>query len=115
MTHRHILPALGFLLAVAAFGQHHHVTGNDYDDGPGGGDPNPSAGCSGVQAKITVTGNGTNFSPSTITVDPGQPVCWTWTGTQHTVKADDDSFTSGPPTDSDTFQRTFNSSGSFGY
>ena len=115
MTHRHILPALGLFLAVSAFGQHHHVTANDYDDGPGGGDPNPSAGCAGVQAKITVTGNGVAFSPSTITVDPGQPVCWTWNGTQHTVKADDDSFTSGPPTDSGTFQRTFNSSGTFGY
>lgn len=115
MIHRHILPALGFLLAVSAWGQHHHVTGNDYDDGPGGGDPNPSTGCVGVQAKITVSGNGVAFSPSTITVDPGQPVCWTWSGTQHTVKADDDSFTSGPPTDSGTFQKTFNSPGTFGY
>jgi len=116
MNHRSILPALGlgFLLAIAASGQHHSMGANDYDDGPGGGDPNPSSGCTGVQAKITISG-GLAFSPATVTVDAGQPVCWTWSGTEHTVKADDGSFTSGPPASSVTFQRTFNSAGTFGY
>jgi len=116
MTHRRTLPALalGFLLAIAASGQHHSMGANDYDDGPGGGDPNPSSGCTGVQAKITISG-GLAFSPATVTVDAGQPVCWTWSGTEHTVKADDGSFTSGPPASSVTFQRTFNSAGTFGY
>ncbi|MFP5287490.1 MAG: Calx-beta domain-containing protein, partial [Thermoanaerobaculia bacterium] len=116
MNHRPTLPALalGFLLAVSARGQH-HVVGNDYDDGPGGGDPNPSANCAGVQAKITING-GVAFSPATVTVDPGQPVCWTWSGgTEHTVKGDDGSFTSGPPSTSGTFQRTFNAPGTYGY
>src|SRR5688572_13510320 len=117
MNHRPTLRALGlsFLLAVSAWGQHHSVVGNDYDDGPGGGDPDPSTGCTGVQAKITVTPAGTAFAPETVTVDPGQPVCWTWSNTEHTVKGDDGSFTSGPPTANGTFQRTFIAPGTYGY
>jgi plastocyanin len=119
MLHRITLPALalGFLLATAASGQHHHmgVDPKDYDDGGGrGGDTNPPAGCSGVQAKITITG--TSFSPSTVTVDPGQPVCWTWTqSTQHNIHGDDDSFTSGGPATNGTFQTTFTAPGSHGF
>ncbi|MFL6289488.1 MAG: Calx-beta domain-containing protein [Thermoanaerobaculia bacterium] len=115
MNHRSTLPALGlgFLLAVAAWGQHHSMGANDYDDGPGGGDPNPSSGCTGVEAKVTI--GGLAFSPATVTVDAGQPVCWTWSGAEHTVKADDGSFTSGPPASSVTFQRTFNTPGTYGY
>jgi plastocyanin len=118
MLHRITLPALalGFLLAASASGQH-HTMGNpkDYDDGGGrGGDDNPPAACSGVQAKITI--NGTSFSPATITVDPGQPVCWTWSqSVAHNVHADDDSFTSGAPANQDTFQTTFTAPGSHGY
>ena len=117
MIHRSIPRAfgLGLLLAMSAWGQH-HVVGNDYDDGPGGGDPNPSSGCTGVQAKVTISGGGTTFSPATVTIDPGQPVCWTWSGgSEHTVKGDDGSFTSGPPSTSGTFQRTFNAPGTYGY
>ena len=115
MLHRITLPALalGFLLAASASGQHHHmgVDPKDYDDGGGrGGDDNAPAGCSGVQAKITITG--TSFSPSTVTVDPGQPVCWTWSqSVQHNVHADDDSFTSGAPAGQGTFQTTFTAPG----
>lgn len=119
MSQRAILPCLGLgiLLAVSAWGQHHSMTGNDYDDGPGGGDPNTSPGCPGVEAKITIRGSGLSFSPAVVTVDPGQPVCWTWSGTtaEHTIKADDGSFTSGPPATQNTFQRTFNTPGTFGY
>jgi plastocyanin len=119
MSHRSILPALGlgFLLAVSAWGQHHVMTGNDYDDRSGGGDPNTPPGCAGVEAKITINASSTVFSPASVTVDPGQPVCWTWSGTaaQHTIKADDGSFTSGPPSDNGTFQRTFNTPGTYGY
>jgi plastocyanin len=122
MNHRHILPALalGFLFASAAAGQHHPMgnSGNkDYDDPTDGGDPNPPAACAGVQAKIIISGGSMSFSPSTVTVDAGQPVCWSWSGTssQHTVKADDDSFTSGPADTHGTFQRTFSTPGTFGY
>jgi plastocyanin len=122
MTHRSMLPALalGFLLASSAWGQHHDhsmmgVNPKDYDDGGGrGGDPDPSPGCSGVQAKFTIVG--TSFSPSTVTVQAGQPVCWTWSeNTAHNVHADDDSFTSGAPANQGNFQTTFNTAGTYGF
>ena len=120
MTHRSILPAvaLGLLLTSAAAAQHHHAVNSkmDYDD-PSGGDPNPPAGCTGVLAKITITSNSSSFSPTTITVDPGEAVCWTWAGTaiQHNIRADDGSYGSGPPVDGGTFQRTFSEPGTYGY
>ena len=120
MNHRATLPAfaLGLLIAAAAAGQHHHVINSkmDYDD-PSGGDPNPPAGCTGVQAKITITGNSSSFSPATITVDPGEAVCWTWSGTSipHNIRANDGSYTSGPPENRGTFQRTFATPGTYGY
>jgi len=124
MAHRLTLPALalasvGFLCAASAWGQHHHgMTGvdpKDYDDGGGrGGDSNPPTGCSGVQAKIIITG--TSFSPSTVTVNAGDPVCWTWAAdTAHNVHADDDSFTSGAPASSGTFQTSFATPGNHGF
>jgi plastocyanin len=119
MLHRITLPALalGFLLSASAWGQHHHmgVDPKDYDDGGGrGGDENPPAGCNGVQAKIIITG--TSFSPSTVTVDPGQPVCWTWSQSiEHNVHADDDSFTSGALANQGTFQTSFTTPGTHGY
>ncbi len=125
ISHRPILPALaaGFLLAAAASGQHHDMgnMGNmgkaDYDHEPGGGDPNAPPGCQGVEAKVQITGTVTSFSPSTITVDPGQPVCWTWSATadSHNIKANDGSFTSGEPATSGNFQKTFNTPGSYGF
>lgn len=119
MIHRSILPALalGFLLASAAAGQHHDMgSGKDYDD-PGGGDPNPPANCSGVDAKITISGGSMSFSPATVTIDAGQPVCWNWSGTSiaHNVKADDGSFSSGQPDTRGVFQRTFTTPGTYGY
>jgi plastocyanin len=125
MNHRAIVPALaiGILLAASAWGQHHHPMDMssgakvDYEPTPGGGDPNPPQGCSGVDAKFTINETTMTFSPPTLTVDAGQPVCWTWSGTSvaHNIKADDGSFTSGAPSDRATFQRTFNSPGSFGF
>lgn len=122
MRYRITLPvlALGLLLAASISAQHeamgHHAMGTkvDYDD-PGGGDPNPPAGCQGVQAKITIANGGTVFSPATITVDAGQPVCWTWAGTAHNVSGNDGSFSSGPPLEEGNFQRTFNTPGTYGY
>jgi plastocyanin len=119
MSYRHTLPALalGFLLAVSASAQHNHAMSKDYDGGggnPGGGDPNTSPGCSGVAATITISG--TSFTPSTVTVQAGQPVCWTWSAPMsHNVYADDSSFTSGAPASTGTFQRTFTTPGTFGY
>ncbi|HEY3570716.1 MAG TPA: Calx-beta domain-containing protein [Thermoanaerobaculia bacterium] len=125
MAHRFTLSALtlafgAFLLASGAWAQHHDhsmmgVNPKDYDDGGGrGGDPNPPSGCSGIQAKITIAGE--SFSPSTVTVQAGQPVCWTWAQSiAHNVHADDDSFTSGAPSNTGNFQITFNTPGTYGF
>ncbi len=122
MTHRSILPALalGFLLAASAWGQAHDhammgVNPKDYDSGGGvGGDPNPAPGCNGVQAKISIVGM--SFSPSTVTVQAGQPVCWSWSADiQHNVHADDDSFSSGAPSTQGNFQITLNTPGTYGF
>jgi plastocyanin len=122
MSHRFTLQALalGLLLASAAWGQHHDharmgVDPKDYDDGGGrGGDTNPPPGCEGIQAKITIVGE--TFSPSTVTIQAGQPVCWTWAQSiAHNVHADDDSFTSGAPANAGNFQATFNTPGTFGF
>lgn len=123
VIHRVVLPALAFsfLLAASASGQHHHTMGAmgakaAYDPDPRGGEPT-TQGCVGIDAKITINGSDTPvFSPATVTIDPGQPVCWTWSGdTEHTVKADDESFTSGNPADHNNFQHTYTTPGTFGY
>lgn len=120
MIRKAILPALalGLLLTSAAAAQHHHMVNSnkDYDD-PTGGDPPPPQGCPGIQAKITITSNSTSFSPSTVTVDPGEPVCWSWSGTaaDHNIKSDDASFASGQPGNRGTFQVTLDTPGTYGY
>ncbi|HEV7508910.1 MAG TPA: Calx-beta domain-containing protein [Thermoanaerobaculia bacterium] len=110
--------ALGFLLAASALGQPHHAAGTMgtkiYDPEPHGGDPSTPEGCAGVVAKITI--HDMSFSPASVTVDPGQPVCWTWSGSlPHTVKADDASFSSGNPAESNTFQHTYSAPGTYGF
>jgi plastocyanin len=116
-SHRIILPALalGLLLAVPAAAQHHPVAGKvDYDPQPGGGEPT-APGCPGITNKVTIGVR--TFNPDTITVDAGQPVCWTWSGAPeaHNIRADDGSFTSGLPDTTGTFQKTFNTPGSYGF
>ena len=120
--------AFGLILASSAVGQTHdmsgmtHMTGMaamggkvDYDPEPGGGDADPPANCQGVAARVTIVG-GVSFSPASVTIHQGEPVCWTWEGSApHTVTADDGSFNSGGPNDFGTFQRTFATPGTFGY
>ncbi|HET9769195.1 MAG TPA: Calx-beta domain-containing protein [Thermoanaerobaculia bacterium] len=102
-----LLAAAVALLAVPATAQ--------YDD-PGGGDNDPPEGCTGVTNKVVISGSAMFFSPAAITIDAGQQVCWTWnTSVSHNLKADDDSFSSGQPTDRGTFQRTFTTPGTYGY
>lgn len=66
----------------------------------------------------------TFFSPNDLVIQPGDTVIWTDTESLgecdydpcptppiHSVKADDNSFSSGPPADGWTFQRVFNQQG----
>ena len=113
-----LFAAAALVIAVPASAQHHAMSGKvDYEPDPGGGDTNVPQGCVGVTNKVTISGNATAFSPSTITVAVGQPVCWTWnTGAiSHNIKADDGSFTTGQPASTATFQRTFTTAGTYGY
>ena len=103
------IPALliGALLAIPASAQY---------EPPGGGDPDPPENCAGAANKVQVTGAATTFSPSTITIDPGQAVCWTWSASMsHNVVANDGSFSSGQPTGEGSFQKTFTEPGTYGY
>jgi hypothetical protein len=69
-----------------------------------------------VAATVTITGGGTAFSPATVTVQAGQPVCWTWqTSTPHNVRADSGAFGSGDPVTDGTFQVTYDGAGTYGY
>jgi len=68
--------ALGLLLAAPAAAQHHaDMTKGGYDPRSGGGDPDTPPGCTGIDAKIEINSDALAFSPSTVTIDVGQPVC----------------------------------------
>ena len=56
------------------------------------------------------------FSPTPVTIKPGQRVTWVRREGNHNVVADDDSFTSGPPGSVwSTFTQTFNDVGTNPY
>lgn len=91
--------------------------------GPGGASPAPStppasptaapsAGASGATGGIYDFG----FEPTNLTVAVGTTVTWTNTGQrQHTVTADDSSFTSGSLASGQTFSQTFTKAGTYAY
>lgn len=121
MSHRIVLVLLGCLaflpFAGAGAQPHHHAAtvAKDYDD-PVGGDPDPPANCEGVPAKVTISGGSVSFSPASVTIRPGEKVCWTWqTSIPHNVRGDAGSFGSGDAATSGTFQVTFRNAGTYGY
>ncbi|MCB0046860.1 MAG: PKD domain-containing protein [Caldilineaceae bacterium] len=111
----------------------------DYGDGTTGSGPNPSHVYSAVGGySVTVTAsNGTDvetaqtivevsnavveagnfeFTPKDITIPQGGRVTWVRTDGTHNVRADDDSFTSGAPSDAwETYSRTFDAQGTYPY
>jgi plastocyanin len=60
-------------------------------------------------------GPGLSFSPNDLTIQVGDTVHWSSDGGTHDVKADDGSFSSGTPSSSINFSRTFNSVGEILY
>jgi halocyanin-like protein len=73
-----------------------------------------------VTVAVGAEGNGGGafaFDPPAVWVDPGTAVTWEWTGSggSHNVVASDGSFRSGDATDSGTYDRTFDSEGTFTY
>ena len=74
-----------------------------------------SASAATVQVTATSTPDGA-FLPRTVTIRVGDTVRWTNTDGMHNVVADDNTWTSGPPTVAPwTFSRTFTTAGTFGY
>jgi len=70
----------------------------------------------GATLDVTVGGADTSYSPASLNIQPGDSVRWHNAGGIHNVRADDNSFTSGPTSgDSWTFVHTFNTAGTFGY
>lgn len=70
------------------------------------------------QSEITIdvgAGNGLQFGPPAVTVDPGTTITWEWTGEggAHNVVAEDGSFTSGDTVSEagTTYEQTFDSAG----
>jgi halocyanin-like protein len=70
------------------------------------------------QSSVTIevgAGNGLQFAPPAVQVDPGTTVTWEWTGEggAHNVVAEDGSFESGDPVSEagTTFEQTFDSEG----
>jgi plastocyanin len=74
-----------------------------------------SASAATVQVTATSTPDGA-FVPRTVTIRVGDTVRWTNIDGMHNVVADDNSWTSGPPTVAPwTFSRTFTGAGTVGY
>lgn len=60
--------------------------------------------------------SGTQFVPDTLTVAVGDTVTWANVDNpDHTVTADNDSFDSGPLSNGNTFEQTFDEAGEFAY
>ncbi|MBD8525783.1 cupredoxin domain-containing protein [Pseudomarimonas arenosa] len=74
-------------------------------------------GCAAATAAThDVTLSGVSFSPRDLLIEVGDKVRWTNQGGFHDVVADDNSFSSGPPSSAAfVFEHTFNSPGEFGY
>jgi plastocyanin len=70
----------------------------------------------GANFDVAVGGTGLVFTPATLNIQAGDSVTWRNAGGFHSVVADDNSFTDGPPSgDSWTFVHTFSTAGTFGY
>lgn len=69
-----------------------------------------------VTAPSAVTISNLQFSPQTLTIKKGSAVTWTNNeSTNHTITADDGSFESGNLSKGKTFQKTFDTLGTFSY
>ena len=70
----------------------------------------------GTNFDVAVGGAGLVFTPATLNIQAGDTVTWHNAGGFHSVLADDNSFSDGPPSgDAWTFAHTFPTAGTFGY
>jgi plastocyanin len=109
MTRARIVAALGVLLLAVACGS---------NDAGGGAAPAPAASSSAVPAGggSTVEISNFMFMPAMLTVAVGTTVTWKFDdSTDHTVTADDKSFSSPPTSGGRTFTHRFTTAGTVAY
>ncbi len=102
------------------------------DGGGGGGEPDFGGHLDGAnnydgsvtdmtgQGEVTVdvgAGSGLAFGPAAVHVDNGATIVWEWTGEggAHNVVAEDETFNSGSPQGSGTYEHTFEEDGIYNY
>jgi plastocyanin len=117
LRHRRPLPALVALLAVVAV-----TTACGSGSGSGGATTPPAAAPSASRGPAAAGGGSTveidnfMFMPATLTVPVGTTVTWKFDdSTQHTVTANDNSFSSSPMAGGQTFTHTFTTAGTVAY
>jgi plastocyanin len=89
----------------------------------GDGSPTPTSAPAPVSSGSAAAGGGSTveinnfaFSPKTLSVPAGTTVTWKFDdSTQHTVTADDNSFTSAPMGEGQTYTHTFDTAGTLTY
>jgi plastocyanin len=114
VCHRHPLVAVAVL---ALLGVISGCSGNSSDSSPTTATPAPAAGGSAPSAGgSTVEIKDFTFAPAKLTVSAGTSVSWKFDdSTQHTVTADDNSFTSAAMGDGQTYMHTFDTKGTLTY
>jgi plastocyanin len=83
---------------------------------PASATPSASSGSAAPSGGSTVEIKNFMFTPMTLTVSVGTTVTWKFDdSTQHTVTANDKSFTSSPMASGQTYTHTFNTAGTVAY
>jgi plastocyanin len=113
VPNRHPLVAATVLMVVGVISGCSNSSGSS----PATATPVPASGGSAAAASgSTVEINNFTFTPATLTVPAGTSVTWKFDdSTQHTVTADDNSFTSAAIGDGQTYTHTFDTKGTLAY
>jgi plastocyanin len=113
LTNRHPLVAATVLIVVGVISGCSNSSGSS----PATATPAPASGGSAVAAGgSTVEINNFAFTPAKLTVPAGTSVSWKFEdSTQHTVTADDNSFTSEALGAGQTYEHTFDTKGTLAY
>lgn len=77
--------------------------------------PRPPGAALGVRQTASITVKNFEFQPKTLVVKPGTVVTWTNEAGAHTIKADDESFSSGTLSSGQTFSHRFSRKGAYRY
>jgi plastocyanin len=114
VPNRHWLVAATVLTVIGVISG---CSSNSSGPSPATATPAPaSAGSAAVAGGSTVEIKNFTFTPATLTVPAGTSVSWKFDdSTQHTVTADDNSFTSAPMGAGQTYMHTFDTKGTVTY